>query len=78
MAAVSAEDDLFLSFIYGPCLRLMTGFSVTFETRKPAAAAPEFNGNNVDLAVVMKTTRLFIDLDTINFFTMNLPHCRNL
>ncbi len=36
-------------------------FGVTFETRKPFAAAFEFDGDNVKIAFVMNTPRLLVN-----------------
>ncbi len=56
----------------------MTRLAVTFETWIPTTAALKLDGNDINIAVVVKTPRLLVNIDTKNFLTVNLPHCRNL
>ena len=44
---------------------------MTFDTRKPIAAAFEFDGDDVDLFVVMRAAGLRIDFDASDFRLMN-------
>ena len=44
---------------------------MTFETWKPLAAALEFDGDNVEIAVIMRASGLWVDSDTIYNFVMN-------
>ena len=59
MSAVSAQNGGHIKFIPRINFRLVSGaFGVAFKTRKPFAAAFEFDGDNVEFASPMSATRL--------------------
>ena len=74
-AARAAHDCRLISFIGRPNLRLMIrNGSVALETRKPAAATFEFDGDNIRFAMPMRAACLGINPDTVYFLVMNQPH----
>jgi hypothetical protein len=46
-------------------------FGVTFKTRKPIAAAFEFDGDNVKIFVIMVATGLVINIRAFYFYIVN-------
>lgn len=72
MAARSAENCLSGTFDQGPHLRRMIrNRRMTFETRVPTLTALELYRYYVEFAVPMRASRLFVDFDAVNLFTMN-------
>lgn len=45
---------------------------MALETRVPRAAALEFNGNNVDISVIMRASGLRVDFYSPDYFTENV------
>ena|SRR5436190_20412581 len=45
--------------------------AVTFETRKPLAAAFEFDSDDVEIAVIVSTSSLGVDINAIYEFVMD-------
>ena len=82
MAARAAENGGRVEFILRPNFWRMAGeFDVTRVAREPLPAALESDRNDVALAVVMSTARLFIhlqaiDLDVVDLHVSDLRHAR--
>jgi hypothetical protein len=49
-------------------------FTVAFVTGKPPLAALEFDRNYIQIAMIMGTARLSINLNAIYVFAMNYEH----
>lgn len=47
---------------------------MTFKAREPPAAALELYRDYVQLAVIMRASGLFIDLDAVDILTMDQTH----
>lgn len=72
MSANSAQNRTRIVFIRIPNLRRMSNaFGVAFVTRKPIAAAFKFNGDYVNIALIMRTPRLRVNPAAMNFFAVN-------
>jgi hypothetical protein len=76
MTATAAQNGGRIVFIDSPDFRRVNGmFGVALETRKPLPAALEFDGNNVNVAVIMSASRLRINIFSVNLRTVNHFHC---
>ncbi len=72
-AAISAQDRLLIKFLVWPRLGGMACFgAVAFKTREPLPAAFEFDCDDVFGAVPMAAARFAIDLDTVNFYSVDI------
>jgi len=49
-------------------------FRVALETRKPLPAAFEFDGDDVNIAIVMRTSRLTINVSPKYLYVVNHHH----
>jgi hypothetical protein len=45
--------------------------AVTFETREPPAAALKFDRDDIEIAAIVGTASVSVDLDTVYFFAMD-------
>lgn len=72
ITAFAAQNGASFAFGALPDLRRMRRvFGVTLETWKPTLAAFEFNGDNVERAVVMNAARPGVNIDAVNFDAVN-------
>ena len=75
ISAAAAENCAGLKLVGRPNFRRVTGkFGVTLKTRKPAVTAFEFNGDHVQIAVIMSAPRFCVNFAAVNFFAVNFSH----
>ena len=72
MPANSAQNRARFLFSQIPnSRRMIRTFGVAFVTRKPLVAAFKFNGDDINVAVIMRASRLRINANPTNFFAEN-------
>lgn len=72
MSAIAAEDSSRSAVADRPNFgRMRRMFRVTLVTRKPLLAAFEFDGDDVNVAVVVRTSGLIINVRSIYLYVVN-------
>lgn len=70
-----AQDGLLPELFARPyCWRMIRDLRVALEARIPTPATLEFDRNNIERRMPMRATGLGIDLDTVDFYTVNDKH----
>jgi len=79
MSAIAAQHSRHIAFADRPNFRRVFGmFRVTFVTRKPLFTAFEFDGDDVNLAVVVRTPGLLINVRPIYLYVMNCHRLKEI
>ena len=73
MSTRTAKDSLFVKFTRLPNVRLMVGyFAVAIETRIPKATTFEFDSNDVESRMPVRTTSFVVNIYAKNFYAMKV------
>lgn len=71
--ALPAQNRLLIPLVHAPRLRLMiSDRRMTLKTRKPTPAAFESDGDDIEFAIPMSTASLGVNIDPVNYLTVDI------